>query len=93
VNVKAAASAGRYVISVTDNGCGMPDAVRRRIFEPLFSTKGSRGTGLGLAVSHKIVQEHGGALTVESVEGEGTSFILELPVGEPTGGENVETLP
>jgi len=84
----ASAAPDRYAISVSDNGCGMPEHVARRIFEPLFSTKGSRGTGLGLAVTRKIVEEHGGSLSVESVEGRGTTFLLELPVGKGSDGKN-----
>ncbi len=88
VSLRVAASApDRYAISVSDNGCGMPEHVVRRIFEPLFSTKGSRGTGLGLAVTRKVVEEHGGSLSVESVEGRGTTFVMELPVGGPPGGK------
>jgi signal transduction histidine kinase len=68
-------------IRIHDNGCGLDPALRDKIFEPLFSTKGSKGTGLGLAVTKKIVEEHGGTLTVASEPGRGTEFLMELPVG------------
>ncbi len=75
----AALPPGRYVgLEVVDNGCGMSDEVRARIFEPFFTTKFS-GRGLGLAAALGIVQGHGGALFVDSVEGAGTVFRLFLP--------------
>jgi predicted ATPase/signal transduction histidine kinase/tRNA A-37 threonylcarbamoyl transferase component Bud32 len=68
-------------VSVRDFGPGIPPEVLPRIFDPFFTTKGrDQGTGLGLAVSHGIAQEHGGELTVETAPGQGATFILELPV-------------
>ena len=66
-------------IEVVDTGVGMTDRVRRRIFEPLYTTKGSTGTGMGLTVSQGIVQEHGGRIEVESTPGQGTLFRLVFP--------------
>ncbi|NQU38357.1 MAG: FHA domain-containing protein [Lentisphaerae bacterium] len=65
---------------VWDSGCGVPTPERENIFGVFFSTKGSRGTGLGLAVSRKIMEEHGGSITVDSAEGEWTEFAVTLPV-------------
>lgn len=70
---------GTAVVSVGDTGVGMPDSVRRRIFEPLFTTKGSGGTGMGLTMSQGIVQEHNGRIEVESAPGRGTLFRLVFP--------------
>jgi CheY-like chemotaxis protein len=56
--------------------------VKRRVFEPFFSTKGTQGTGLGLAVCYGIVQRHGGSIDVESSPGEGTTFFIRLPLSE-----------
>jgi signal transduction histidine kinase/CheY-like chemotaxis protein len=68
------------LLKVKDNGPGMPDHVRRRIFEPLFTTKGvGSGTGIGLALCHRIVNTHGGKMKVESVEDVGTSFVIRFP--------------
>lgn len=67
-------------ISVGDNGCGIEEEDRARLFKMFFSTKGSKGTGLGLPVTYKIIEEHGGTLTVESTVGEGTTFIIDLPL-------------
>jgi len=70
----------RFTLTVRDTGCGMPPEVVEKIFNPFFSTKGNKGTGLGLAVTKKIVEEHSGVLEVESTLGEGTAFIITLPV-------------
>ena len=64
---------------VVDNGCGMDEETRAKIFHSFFSTKGSEGTGLGLMITKKIVDEHGGVITVESEKGRGTRFSLRLP--------------
>lgn len=77
-------------IDVSDTGVGMSDSVRRRIFEPLYTTKGERGTGMGLAVSYGIIQEHEGTIRVESHLGEGTSFTIFLPAAEESRSERRE---
>jgi len=73
------------LIIIRDDGPGIPEAIRTRIFDPFFTTKEpGKGTGLGLSISYDIiVTKHGGKLSVESEPGEGTAFILELPVGGP----------
>ncbi len=68
-------------MSVSDTGVGMSDSVRRRIFEPFFSTKGPSGTGLGLAMVYGVVSRHGGEILVDSTEGVGSTFTVRLPVG------------
>ena len=69
-------------IEVKDNGSGIPEKIIKKIFEPFFTTKPSgRGTGLGLSMSYEIITKgHGGELKVDSVNGEGTTFTIELPV-------------
>lgn len=72
---------GRYFeIIVADNGIGIPADQRDRIFQVFVSTKGSRGSGLGLPVSRKVVREHGGDITVTSAVGQGSRFVIELPI-------------
>ncbi len=67
-------------ITVSDNGRGMPKEVLSRIFEPFFSTKKEKGTGIGLSVSYKIIQSHNGRIEVESYEGKGSAFTVILPI-------------
>jgi signal transduction histidine kinase len=70
---------GEVLISVKDNGNGIPEHIKEKIFQPFFTTKPTgQGTGLGLSLSYDIVKAHGGELKVESVEGEGTEFVLQL---------------
>jgi signal transduction histidine kinase len=67
-------------ISVKDNGNGIPEAIKEKIFQPFFTTKPTgQGTGLGLSLSYDIVKAHAGAFEVESKEGEGCEFIISLP--------------
>ncbi|HAZ46547.1 MAG TPA: hybrid sensor histidine kinase/response regulator [Cyanobacteria bacterium UBA11369] len=70
------------VILIKDNGCGMSESIRSQVFDHLFTTKAvGRGTGLGLSISRQIIEEkHGGQLSCNSVLGEGTEFIIELPI-------------
>ena len=70
-----------FCIVVSDHGSGISKEDQAKLFQIFFSTKGSKGTGLGLAVTHKIIQEHGGTITVESELGAGTRFIIHLPTG------------
>jgi signal transduction histidine kinase len=70
------------VIYVRDTGTGMSESVRQRCLEPFFSTKGELGTGLGLSMVYGIVERHRGRLEIESVAGQGTTFIIRLPVAE-----------
>jgi two-component system NtrC family sensor kinase len=74
--------AGDYIeISVRDNGNGMPQKVIDKIFQPFFTTKPTgQGTGLGLSLAYDIVKAHGGELKVETKEGEGSEFIIQLPI-------------
>jgi signal transduction histidine kinase len=70
------------LLQVTDTGTGIPPDLMERIFSPFFTTKAS-GTGLGLAVSRKIVDDHGGRVEVQSKLGEGTTFSIYLPLHRP----------
>ncbi len=85
------------VIEVRDNGPGVPPELQQKIFSPFFSTKGSRGTGLGLAVTEKIVREHEGRVELDSQPGQGAVFRIVLPLrSEPpavTSGEDSSAIP
>jgi signal transduction histidine kinase len=72
---------GQVILSVKDNGVGIPDSIREKIFQPFFTTKPTgEGTGLGLSLSYDIITKgHGGEIQIESQEGEGSEFIILLP--------------
>jgi signal transduction histidine kinase len=89
VTVKTGLEAGRgsgetLLLEVTDNGTGMTDEVKAKLFRGLFSTKAGRGTGLGLLNTQKIIQEHGGEISVETQTGQGTTFSVRLKRKMPT---------
>jgi two-component system sensor histidine kinase HupT/HoxJ len=80
IEVTAAIAGGRAVLTVADNGPGVPEDLRQAIFDPFFTTKAvGQGTGLGLAISHKITEEHGGELRL-CTDGPGGCFQLDLPL-------------
>jgi len=64
---------------VEDNGCGMDGETRKKVFQSFFSTKGSRGTGLGLMITRKIIDEHAGVIELVSDKDKGTTFYIRLP--------------
>jgi PAS domain S-box-containing protein len=84
ITIRTRREDGDAVIEVTDTGYGIKDEDIKNIFNPFFTTK-QQGTGLGLAVTHKIIQEHNGKIKVESVLGSGTTFKIFLPVEENKG--------
>ncbi|HLZ73222.1 MAG TPA: ATP-binding protein [Dehalococcoidia bacterium] len=73
---------GEVIVRIADTGLGMTEAVRKRIFEPFYTTKGQRGAGLGLSMSYGIVTRMGGHIDVHSTPGEGTAFTITLPFRE-----------
>jgi signal transduction histidine kinase len=83
VSVNTKKTGDKVQIKVADNGNGIPPKVLDKIFQPFFTTKPTgQGTGLGLSLSYDIVKAHGGELKVETKEGEGSEFIIHLPVRE-----------
>ena len=86
VTIKTAGRAGKMTVTISDSGPGMSRETLDRIFEPYFSTKDS-GTGLGLPIAKKIIEEHGGSIRVESRPGAGTRVEVDLPAGSDESGE------
>ncbi|MFK7861672.1 MAG: response regulator [Granulosicoccus sp.] len=82
ITVKSWVEGEKVVVSVTDNGSGIPEPIQSRIFDPFFTTKEiGKGTGQGLSISHKIVVEnHGGQLHFDTEQGVGTTFYVTLPI-------------
>jgi len=78
VSTRRGPEPGTVQVRVQDDGAGIAKDIARKLFEPFFSTK-EGGTGLGLALTHQIVKEHGGRLDVESEPGHGATFIVTLP--------------
>ena len=81
VSVSTKKDGGKILISVKDNGNGIPDSIKEKIFQPFFTTKPTgQGTGLGLSLSYDIVKAHGGELSVQTKEGEGSEFTIQLSI-------------
>jgi signal transduction histidine kinase len=79
VSIKSKKAGDKVLISVTDNGNGIPEVIKEKIFQPFFTTKPTgSGTGLGLSLSYDIVKTHGGELTMQSETGKGSEFIIQL---------------
>ncbi len=83
ITIKFFARNGEIVISISDNGPGMSEEVKKQIFDPFFTTKGVDNTGLGLSVCHSLIRRAGGIINVNSKEGVGTSFEIILPEAIP----------
>ncbi len=73
----------QFLISVLDNGSGISEEDKSKLFNLFFSTKGKKGTGIGLAASKRIIQDHNGAIEVQSEPGKGAEFIVRLPLTQP----------
>jgi signal transduction histidine kinase len=93
VILKSSSAPDGIVRVVEDNGVGMSEEVMSRLFKRFFSTKGGKGTGLGLLVVKKIAEEHGATLEVDSVPGKGSSFHIHLPRGAEADEGKVQEPP
>ena len=82
INISTTHDSKHVIINITDNGTGIPKKIINNIFDPFFTTKGvGKGTGQGLAIAYNVINEmHSGKLVVETEEGEGTKFIIKLPL-------------
>ena len=79
---------GQVVLKIKDNGPGVPEEIRGRIFEPLFTSKAvGTGTGIGLALCHRLVESHGGSIEIEGPPGQGAVFVVQLPSSGGGPGE------
>jgi len=78
INFSVKQQKDHIIFEISDNGIGMDSETLEKIFTPFFSSKGNKGTGLGLFISNKIVEQHGGKIYVKSTEGQGTQFIVKL---------------
>jgi signal transduction histidine kinase len=83
VSIRVANRRQEALIEVEDQGCGIPEEIRHRVFEPFFSYGKSEGIGLGMATAQKIVEEHGGEIQIESRPGRGTLVRFVLPIDAP----------
>jgi len=81
LTVSTLRTGNRVEIRLADTGPGIPEAIRDSLFEPFVTYGKARGTGLGLAIVHKTVRDHGGTISVDSVAGQGATFIVQLPLG------------
>ena len=84
---------GEVELAVTDTGVGIPEHLRSKIFDPFFTTKGPSGTGLGLSMTYGILSRHGARMSVESAEGQGTTFRLRFPPSSEVAGPGPDPEP
>ncbi|HEU5316116.1 MAG TPA: ATP-binding protein [Chloroflexota bacterium] len=87
LTLRTRAAGGAAVLEVADTGTGMTEDVRRRCLDPFFTTKGTRGTGMGLSMVHGIVGRHGGTLEIETAVGRGTTMRITLPAAPVDDGQ------
>jgi CheY-like chemotaxis protein/anti-sigma regulatory factor (Ser/Thr protein kinase) len=84
IKIKTYLDNGLAVITIADTGSGIAEEIKERIFDPFFTTKDVQSTGLGLSVSYGIINRHHGTITSDSVDGEGATFVITLPVAKKT---------
>ena len=88
--IEACSSLASFEVRVTDNGPGIPESIRESLFDPFVSSGKPNGTGMGLAIVNRIIQDHGGAVCVEKTSASGTTFLLKFPrslAGLDAGGQ------
>lgn len=82
ISIRTYADGSNVSISISDTGMGVPEQMKRKIFEPFFTTKGMGNSGLGLSIASGIIDRHNGEIEVDSREGYGTTFTINLPIAE-----------
>ena len=82
----------QVIVHIIDNGVGMEPRQTEKIFDVFYTTKGHKGTGLGLAVARKVVREHNGNIAVDSAPGRGTTFTVSLPIHPGAARDSADTL-
>jgi signal transduction histidine kinase len=87
ITVDILSAENSFEIRVADNGQGIPVSIRTSLFDPFVSAGKSNGTGLGLAIVSKIINDHGGSVTVESTSSTGTIFLIKMPRLQQSVGE------
>jgi signal transduction histidine kinase len=81
IAIATVADGDHVIVTIADTGCGIPEAIRHKVYDPFFTTKGiGKGTGQGLAITHRVVERHGGTIAFETSVGEGTRFTIRLPI-------------
>jgi len=82
IRIKTFKKENHIYISIKDTGVGIPEDIRNRIFDPFFTTKGVQSTGLGMSTSYGIINRHKGTISIDSTEGKGTTFTINIPIAE-----------
>lgn len=92
LRTQARPESGEVCVEISDTGTGMSEDTRSRCLEPFFTTKGQKGTGMGLAMVYGIIRRHSGMIEVDSKLGEGTTFRILLPIGGPSPGDHADVV-
>lgn len=90
ISIKTSKSSDELQLSISDNGCGIDSEIQKKIFDPFFTTKPvGEGTGIGLEVCKQVIEHLGGNISIESQLGEGSTFVISLPVSKSSGKKKV----
>lgn len=94
IRIRTSQTSQRVRLTIEDNGKGMNEAEAKRIFDPFFTTKqGSGGTGVGMSITHAIIESHSGSITITSIPALGTQIVIELPTSDPSESDSPQESP